>query len=97
LASNRYPSHKANCLVNATIGLVALQLGLRGVVLWLSERAGETFDVIGAVNGPKYFWLLVPESWTIDLITRFAFWLLLPVGIFFLSRAFVVLKTDHVR
>jgi hypothetical protein len=76
---------------------VVLQLGLRGAVLWLSERAGETFDIIGAVNGPRYFWLLVPESWTIDLVTRFAFWLLLPLGVFFLARAFVILKTRRVR
>lgn len=82
-------------IVNAVAGLLLLQLGLRGVVLFANERAGNTFDVIGALNSREFLWLLVPESWTLDLITRFTFWLLLPSAVFFLVRTLLLLKSSR--
>ena len=92
MTSSNFPSHRTKLMINVVAGLLTLQLGLRGVALFANERAGNTFDVIGAVNGPQFFWLLVPESWMIDLITRFTFWLLFPASVYFFVRTVVLLK-----
>lgn len=82
-----FRSRRQTVAVNAVLGLVMLQLGVRGFILWLNETGGNTHDVIGDINGPKYWWMLIPESWTIDLIVRSTFWVLLPLAVFFLARA----------
>lgn len=92
MSLNNSRSHRTHVTLNAVAGILTLQLGLRGAVLLGNERGGNTFDVIGAVNGPEFFWLLIPESWTLDLITRFSFWLLLPASLYFLVRALLLLK-----
>lgn len=89
-----FRSRRTSVAVNTVIGLMTLQLGLRGLVVLLNESGGNTYDVIGDVNGPKYWWLLIPESWTLDLVTRFSFWFLLPLSVVFFARAVVLARSD---
>ena len=88
-----FRSRNSRAAANTAVGLLLLQLGLRGLAIFLNEQGGNTYDVAGDINGPGYWWLLVPESWTIDIVTRFSFWLLLPLGLFFLVRAGLVVKS----
>lgn len=93
MVSFRFP--KGNATANALVGLLLLQLGTRGVAIFLNERGGNTYDVAGDFNGRRYWWMLLPESWTLDVVTRFSFWLLLPIGLFFLVRSALLFRTTR--
>src|SRR6266496_2243456 len=79
-----FRSRNSRAAANTAVGLLLLQLGLRGLAIFLNEQGGNTYDVAGDINGPGYWWLLVHKSWTIEIVTRFSFWLLVPLGLFFL-------------
>lgn len=87
---DNYRFRNRRTAIQVFVGLTLLQLGLRGLAILANERDGNTLDIIGDINGPRFWWLLIPESWTIDLVTRFSFWLLLPAGVILLARAFFV-------
>lgn len=69
------------------LAAVSFQLAIRGAVLRLQESDGAAYDALGAENGPEYFWMLVPENETLDLLTQSAFPLLLVLGLVFLAAA----------
>lgn len=93
MISSRY--RRRQSALTAVLGLVILQLGIRGVFVHLQESNGNTYDVIGDVNGPEFGWMLIPESWAIDLITRYTYWLLLLVGTVLLIRAVQIWTDKH--
>jgi hypothetical protein len=66
---------------------LALQLAARGAVIRLHERGGSSYETLGADNGPEYFWMLVPESETLDLVTQSAFPLLFVLSVVFVAAA----------